>query len=76
MNHPEDAKALCPFYGAARENRIRCESRIGGAACCHIFKSEQKMIEHKRAACDTQDWERCPYAEALLLWWEGQHGKI
>ena len=76
MTRNEDALAKCPFYRLADGERISCESRVNDTRNDIVFKNGRKMLEHKRSYCDGYEWERCPYAEVLLCWWEARHGQI
>lgn len=65
MNISESARAVCPYYRIYRERQIQCESCVRRTRLVFVFRNPAESIRHKRAYCDSYDWEMCPYARML-----------
>ncbi len=58
-NEAIDARATCPFYRAAKKNRIKCEGAIDGTITSLVFADEELAAAYAEARC-CDSFKNCP----------------
>lgn len=57
---------ICPFYSDDTRNSIKCEG-LFSTSSTQNFKTSAERNRHIQRYCNTFNYKKCPYAEAMLL---------